>query len=360
MLVKRFPYGKISALERENERAPDYGCMDGHIDDAETKNNYHIVYPKGDYLTLISPYVGKGPGGRKQAYVMSVVVTSDDDYFYRRSEACIWQFFVDATDFMIRKFGRMSVFSAVVHMDEDRPHLHVNFFPYDSEGNLIPLAHMRKDDLVAFQDEIYEEVGLRWSLERGDRAEGIEARVHEEYLQARIMYRYQLEVNDILNLIDSKRREYYALEEAVKGLEDKECTLKRSIRDLTQAQEAMKEESREIRAEILKDIDFHAGMEMACAEDNPSRNKDKSIHILKARNYFLQEKLEAGQAETQELSGRLRDTEGRLKEAEQYKSKAGLADRIMALYPEEWKALCKRADNAREPAGKDTGRAKTA
>ncbi|MCD8285997.1 MAG: plasmid recombination protein [Clostridia bacterium] len=337
-------------MERENERFPDYGCIDGHIDEAETKNNYHIIYPKGSYMDIMTPYLGTDPKKPKKAYVMSVVFTTDDDFFKFRGEACIRQFFIDATNFMVERFGKRNVFSAVVHVDEDRPHLHVNFLPYERNGQLMAIATKNKQAMVDFQDDIYEAVGVPWGLERGDKTTGVESRTHEEYLQARAMYRYILEVQDIIREIEGKRDELFSLQDDVESIQKTRDAVKREVRDLNQAKEALMQEKKRLMAEILKDTDLHAGIESMCTEPDPSRSKDESIRILKARNYCLQDKLISGQEETKDLLMRLKASEERNRSAEKYKAKAALADKIAAMFPEEWKELCRKAQDARGPA----------
>ncbi|MCD8307606.1 MAG: plasmid recombination protein [Clostridia bacterium] len=357
--IKRVNYNRFSAWEREIERLPDYGCIDGHIDDAATKNNYHVIYPKGDYKTLASPYVTDGKG--KDACMMTSIVYGEAPFFDRFGDAMRHQFFTDAAQYFLDTYGRRNVFTAAVHMDEAFPHMHVCFFPYDTEGNLLEIAARNNGKAKSdFQDDIYEKLGVPWHMEKADTDHSAKHRTHEEYLQARLMHRYQMEVNDILNLIDSKRREYYELEEAVNGLEDKEYTLKRSIRELTQAQEAMKEESRAIHADILEDIDFRAGMDLACAEPDPSRSKDKSIRILKARNYYMQERLYREQDNTKEVLGELNDTKAQLKSALQYKDKAKVADMLLAQYPYIYNSLVASAgtSSGRRSKSRDTGEEK--
>jgi hypothetical protein len=73
---------------------------------------------------------------------------------------------MDCTEFFANKYGKENIISAVVHMDETTPHLHLNIVPIVN-GKLCSKDLFDKTKLSILQTEFYEKVGKKWGLERG-------------------------------------------------------------------------------------------------------------------------------------------------------------------------------------------------
>ena len=79
------------------------------------------------------------------------------------------EYFKRATDFMIDKIGKQNIISAVVHMDESNPHMHLVFCPINKENKLSAKSILgNQKSLSEWQTEYFECMHERWNeLERG-------------------------------------------------------------------------------------------------------------------------------------------------------------------------------------------------
>ena len=64
------------------------------------------------------------------------LITASPEFFKGKSPKEIQAFFQRAADFLIRRVGRENIVSALVHMDEKTPHLHLTFVPLTKDNRL--------------------------------------------------------------------------------------------------------------------------------------------------------------------------------------------------------------------------------
>lgn len=169
--MQKYDRNEVGGIEKENERDETYEATNPQIDNSRTKNNYHLVKPQGTYLEFINKRIAelKLPSKpRKDAiFLNSYIVGSDGDYFAEASDQEREQLFIDAVKFFAKRYGRENIISAVVHMDETNPHMHLNMVPITKNGRLSSKALHSKKELSDLQTAIYEAVGKRYGLERG-------------------------------------------------------------------------------------------------------------------------------------------------------------------------------------------------
>ena len=176
----------VPLLERHNERLnKNYSNKD--IDLSRSSENYHLkqiqtaTYQQ-EFERIRTRQQLKGNlrlQGKKQSTVMcEFVITSDKEFFDRLGTDRTKQFFKDAYKFVTAKVGgEQYVISAVVHMDEATPHMHVAYIPVingrDRKG--VPCKRINcsefwkgRDSYSKLQDEYYDFITSRgYDLERG-------------------------------------------------------------------------------------------------------------------------------------------------------------------------------------------------
>lgn len=187
-------------VERHNERRnKNYSNKD--IDPSRTHENYHLKEPTAEsyekeFYRIRGEYNLKGNlrlTGKKQSTILcEFVITSDKTFFDRLGKERTKQFFRDAYRFVMHKVGgEQFVVSAVVHMDEKTPHMHVAFIPTivgkDKKGNRCRRINASefwkgRDSYSRLQDEYHEWVtSCGYDLERGVKGSTAEHLSVEEY-----------------------------------------------------------------------------------------------------------------------------------------------------------------------------------
>ena len=74
---------------------------------------------------------------RDSTRFVDTLITASPEFFKQKSPKEIQEFFQRAADFLIGRVWKENIVSAVVHMDEKTPHLHLVFVPV-SYTHLIP------------------------------------------------------------------------------------------------------------------------------------------------------------------------------------------------------------------------------
>lgn len=175
----------VPLLERHNERRnKNYSNKD--IDLSRSSENFHLkkieaaTYQQ-EFERIRQKHNLKGNlrlTGEKQSNVMcEFVITSDKEFFERLGTERTRKFFEDAYNFVTAKVGEDFVVSAVVHLDEATPHMHVTYIPVingkDRKGNQCKRINCSefwkgRDSYSRLQDEYYDFITARgYDLERG-------------------------------------------------------------------------------------------------------------------------------------------------------------------------------------------------
>src|SRR5574344_173308 len=131
--------------------------------------NYHMHTPDGSYTEFINKRITElNLSPRKDAVVMnSIVVGADKAFFDGLSKLSQYNFFSDCTKFFEERYGEENVISAVVHLDETTPHMHLNLIPITPDGRLCSKDLFDKPKLQQLQTDFYEAVGKKYGLQRG-------------------------------------------------------------------------------------------------------------------------------------------------------------------------------------------------
>lgn len=192
--------GAVPLLERHNERRnKSYSNKD--IDPSHTCENYHLKQPTAtsyeqEFYRIKEEYGLKGNlrlTGKKQSTILcEFVITSDKQFFDRLGAERTKQFFFDAYRFVTHKVGgEQFVVSAVVHMDEKTPHMHVAFIPtvMGKDRRSSPCRRVNasefwkgRDSYSRLQDEYHAWItSCGYELERGMKGSTTEHLSVEEY-----------------------------------------------------------------------------------------------------------------------------------------------------------------------------------
>lgn len=161
-------------LEAHHERQKEQYASNPDIDTAMSKYNFHIVKPEGRYYHFIQSRIEQaGCRTRKDSTrFVDTLITASPEFFKGKPPKEIQAFFQRAADFLIQRVGRENIVSAVVHMDEKTPHLHLTFVPLTKDNRLCAKEILgNRASLTKWQDDFYAYMVEKYpNLERGESA----------------------------------------------------------------------------------------------------------------------------------------------------------------------------------------------
>ncbi len=155
-----------------------------NIDITKTYHNYHLKKPLEnnyfkEFKRLKEQNNLKGQLHKNSIYACEMIITSDNSFFQEIGIEETKRYFKTAYDFVYnyKNLGEENIISAVVHLDEETPHMHLTFIPVvDSKDKY--KNHIRKiggndfwkerNSYMLLQDRFYEYVRINgFNLERG-------------------------------------------------------------------------------------------------------------------------------------------------------------------------------------------------
>lgn len=162
--------GASKALSAHHERTKEVYASNPDIDPSRTAQNFHLVTPRWSYEQEIKHRIQMaGCRVRKDSvkFVDTLVTVSPE--FVQAHEAEMKEYFTRAFEFLKDRIGEDNIISAVVHMDEKTPHLHLCFVPLTKDGRLSAKEILgNKKAMIRWQDDFYACMAERWpELERG-------------------------------------------------------------------------------------------------------------------------------------------------------------------------------------------------
>ena len=164
--------GGVAACERHNERKKEAYKSNPDIDMERSKNNYHLIAPpKYTYKKEINRMVAEaGCRTRKDSVMMvETLITASPEFMNQLPPEEQKAYFQTALDFISERVGKQNILSAVVHMDERTPHMHLCFVPITPDNKLSAKAILgNQKSLSEWQTAYHERMSSRWNqLERG-------------------------------------------------------------------------------------------------------------------------------------------------------------------------------------------------
>ena len=164
--------GGVVACERHNERRKEAYKSNPDIEMGRSKENYHLVpQPRYTYKKEINRMIAEAGCKVRRDSVMMVetLITASPEFMNSLPPEEQKLYFQTALDFVSERVGRQNILSAVVHMDEKTPHMHLSFCPITPDGKLSAKAFLgNQKTLSEWQTAYHERMSAKWSeLERG-------------------------------------------------------------------------------------------------------------------------------------------------------------------------------------------------
>lgn len=163
--------GGVTANYVHNERKKEVYKSNPDIDKERTKDNYHFIKPAQSYRKEVNHLISAaGCRTRSNSTVMvETLVTASPEFMTAMPPEEQREFFAYAFRFMAEKVGEKNIISAVVHMDEKTPHMHLSFCPITEDKRLSAKTILgNQAQLSKWQTQFHEHMSARWNvLERG-------------------------------------------------------------------------------------------------------------------------------------------------------------------------------------------------
>ena len=166
---------EIGHIESHNERTKEKYASNPDIDTSRSHLNFHLVSPERKYRAEAEKQIAEA-GCRTRTdsvRVVEVLVTASPEFFKGKKKAEIKAYFQEALDFIQQQHQNpRTIISAVVHMDEKTPHMHLCFVPLTKDKRLSAKEIVgNKKKLTWWQDEFWKHMVKKYpNLERGESA----------------------------------------------------------------------------------------------------------------------------------------------------------------------------------------------
>ena len=165
---------EISNIEAHNERTKEKYASNPDVDTSRSHLNFHLITPEQKYRAEAERQI-KDAGCRTRSdsvRVVEALVTATPEFFKGKKKDEIKAYFQEALDFIKQNQNPETIISAVVHMDEKTPHMHLCFVPLTEDGRLSAKDIMgNKKKLTWWQDEFWKHMVKKFpDLERGESA----------------------------------------------------------------------------------------------------------------------------------------------------------------------------------------------
>ena len=165
---------EIGQIEAHNERTKEKYASNPDVDPRRTHLNFHLVQPTGAYRDVSNVQIAKANcRTRKDSVrVVEALITASPKFFQGKNQQEVREFFKEAMRFFEKYQAKETVISAVVHMDEKTPHMHLSFVPLTPDKRLSAKDILGgKKKLTQWQDRFWKHMVRKYpDLERGDSA----------------------------------------------------------------------------------------------------------------------------------------------------------------------------------------------
>ena len=163
MRFAKYKGPEIGNIEAHNERTKEKYASNPDVDISRSKYNFHLIEPERKYRVEAERQIEEA-GCRTRSdnvRVVEALVTATPEFFQGKKKSEIRAYFQEALNFLQQNQDPKTIISAVVHMDEKTPHMHLSFVPLTADGRLSAKEIVgNKKKLTQWQDKFWEHMVL--------------------------------------------------------------------------------------------------------------------------------------------------------------------------------------------------------
>ncbi|MBQ0018513.1 MAG: plasmid recombination protein [Clostridiales bacterium] len=169
--IEKHKLGEVTPICNHHERLKERYKSNPDIDTDRSHLNFHIVEPSDKYRPLVLARIKEaGAKMRKDSVVMQdCIVAATPEWIMALSDEAQAEYFRYAFEFFEKRYRRENIISAVVHMDEKTPHMHLVFVPITEDNRLSSKEIIGgPKGMHQLQDDFYEHMEAKYpDLMRG-------------------------------------------------------------------------------------------------------------------------------------------------------------------------------------------------
>ena len=165
---------EIGRIEAHDERTKEQYASNPDVDTSRSRLNFHLVKPCRSYRAEAEKQIADaGCRARKDSVrVVETLITASPEFFQGKKPREVKEFFEYTLEFIQSKQSSETIISAVVHVDEKTPHMHLCFVPLTADGRLSAKDIVgNKKKLTQWQDDFWKHMVKKYpDFERGESA----------------------------------------------------------------------------------------------------------------------------------------------------------------------------------------------
>ena len=206
---------EIGRIEAHNERTKENYASNPDVDTERSKYNFHLVKPNGKYRAEAEKQIAEvGCRTRTDSVrVVETLITASPEFLKDKKKSQIIEYFEHALKFILKHVPQERFLSAVIHVDEKTPHMHLSFVPITDDGRLSAkdIVGNRKK-LTWWQDEFWKHMVKKYpDMERGESAsetgrEHIPPRIFKEAIHLNRMKDQIMQILADTNVLNKKTK----------------------------------------------------------------------------------------------------------------------------------------------------------
>lgn len=242
----------IAGIQIHNRREREHSNTNPDIDRSRTTSNYSLKdTPERAYNALVDARLATGYTGakaiRKDAVRLCEALFTASGEFFDLHPDRTEKYFRSCYEWACKRWGAENIISATVHMDEETPHMHLDFVPLTADGRLSAKSVLGgRKEMQLMQDDFFDTVAIHVGLNRGRRSD-LDNPKAPKPRKHRTVREYKKETLDMLSEQERQVRiQTSILEKTKQQCSDTEVRLGELTQEQQQLESAVKQKSQQV------------------------------------------------------------------------------------------------------------------
>lgn len=174
-VLRKYKRGAVSGIETHVERRAKISHTNPEIDRSKSNKNYDLNGRFDETFKSIlksraEETGAKGYERKNGVVVCELLFSASPDFFKNMNDEQIRSYFEKCYDFAAKKYGKDNIISAMVHLDEKTPHMHLCFTPIVKKNNEYKFCanDLFNHKMEELQDQVQDQVFSKYGMKRGE------------------------------------------------------------------------------------------------------------------------------------------------------------------------------------------------